>query len=213
MREKLHVKKCICMVLFTLVMVMMVFAFSSKSLLAKTKTIKVKGRYYQTDARKMLPMINSFRTGKEAWYYKKGSKKKVKLKNLKKLKYDYKLEKVAMKRAAEIAIYFSHTRPDKSQWFTAFPSGYVYKGENLAMGTSLYMTGKNTMNLWKETKESHSGQGHRRNMLFSSFKCVGIACFEYEGCKYWVQSFGSPRSGAKKTKAVNKIKTVKVKVK
>ena len=219
MRKKPQFKKSPWLVLLTLALLMIMFTLSSKPLLAKTQTRPVKGRYYQTDARKMLSMLNTFRTGKQAWYYKKpGSKKKVelkkvKLKNLRKLKYDYKLEKVAMKRAAEIAVYFSHTRPDKTQWNTAFPSGYMYRGENLAMGTSSYMTAKTTMELWKETKESYNGQGHRRNMLYSSFKCVGIACFEYEGNKYWVQEFGSPRLGSKKTTAVNKVKTVKVKVK
>ena len=41
---------------------------------------------------------------------------------------------------------------------------------------------------------------------------IGIACFEVNGAKYWVQEFGSPNSGMEKTKAVNKKKTVKVSV-
>ena len=194
------------------------FVLFSGSLLrpvsASAKTVKVKGKYYQTDARKMLSMINSFRTGKEAWYYKKdGSNKKVKLKNLKKLKYDSTLEKAAMQRAAEISLLFSHTRPNGTPCFTAYPKGYLSKGENIAYGTASWMTMKSTLELWKETDASYSGQGHRRNMLSKDFTCVGIACFEVNGEKYWVQEFGSPRNGTKKTTAVNKTKTVKVQVK
>ena len=200
--------------------VLLVFSLSVTGLLAKTdpvyaavRTEKVKGRYYQTDARKMLSKINSFRTGKEAWYYQKeGSTKKVKLKNLKKLKYDYTLEKVAMQRAAEISLLFEHTRPNGTSCFTAFPDGYQYLGENIAMGTNYYMTVNTTLELWKETNESYNGQGHRRNMLQKNFTCIGIACFEVDGMKYWVQEFGAPHIGTSKTSPVNKVKTVKVKV-
>ena len=195
----------------TLALILTLF-FPSKALFAKSVTVE--GTYHQTDARKMKSMINSFRTGKEAWYYKKeGSNKKVRVKKLKKLKYDYKLEKVAMQRAAEISRLFSHTRPDKTSCFTAYPKGFKWKGENIAMGTDYMMTTEFTMNLWKETNESYNGQGHRRNMLHKSFTCVGVACFECDGMKYWVQEFGSPYIGKKKTSAVNKMKSVKVKVK
>ena len=43
------------------------------------------------------------------------------------LKYDYELERVAMQRAAEIALSYGHTRPDDSGCFTAYPSGYMAK--------------------------------------------------------------------------------------
>ncbi|MCR4604564.1 MAG: CAP domain-containing protein [Eubacterium sp.] len=187
-------------------------AFTSPAVAtAKTKTVKVKGKYYQSEARSMLKKINSFRTGKNAWYYKKeGSKKKVKLKNLKKLSYDYALEKVAMTRAAEISKSFSHTRPCGKICFSLYPSSFNWKGENIAAG---YTSVSSVMKGWKETKESYKGQGHRRNMLSSDFTCVGIACFEISGYRYWVQEFGSPNSGTKKTTACNSKKTVKVKVK
>lgn len=40
---------------------------------------------------------------------------------------------------------------------------------------------------WKETQYKYDGQGHRRNMLSVYFNSVGIACYMYEGVKYWVQ--------------------------
>lgn len=45
-------------------------------------------------------------------------------------------------------------------------------------------------NGWKEENESYAGQGHRRNMLSSNFKAVGIGHVVYQGCHYWVQEFG-----------------------
>nr|MCR5452926.1 CAP domain-containing protein [Lachnospiraceae bacterium] len=178
---------------------------------AATKTVKVTGKYYQSDARKMKKMINAFRTGDEAWYYKEeGSDKKVKLKDLKKLSYDYELEKIAMRRAAEISILFEHVRPNGEMCFSLFPDGYYTCGENIAMGTSSIMSTSEVLELWKETKESYNGQGHRRNMLNEEFTAVGVACFEANGNKYWVQEFGSPNSGKSKTKACNSEKTVKI---
>ncbi len=198
---------------FTLLLLTLCLIFSS-SLTAFAAVKKVTGTYHQTDARKMLSMINTFRTGKQAWYYEKdGSSKKVKLTNLKKLQYDYNLEKVAMQRAAEISVYWNHTRPDGTSCFTAYPKGYNWMGENIAYGTGSLMTTKYTMELWKETDQPYSGQGHRRNMLNRNFTCVGIACFEVNGMKYWVQEFGNPVIGKQKTAAVNKRKTVKVTVK
>ncbi|MCR5338945.1 MAG: hypothetical protein K6E75_10335 [Lachnospiraceae bacterium] len=184
--------------------------FTAGKVTAQAGTVKVTGKYYQTDARKMLSKINKFRTGKNAWYWSETDTEKVRVKGLKKLTYDYKLEKIAMKRAAEIAISFSHTRPNGKSCFSAYPDGYGWKGENIAMGTSRIMPMSSAFTLWQETDCPYAGQGHRRNMLHSGFTCVGIACFEYNGAKYWVQEFGSPNNGKKKTKAVNGKKTVKV---
>ncbi len=177
---------------------------------AATKTVKVKGVYHQSDARKMLKKINKFRTGDDAWYYEsEGSDEKVRLDSLEKYTYDYTLEKVAMKRAAEIAYSFSHTRPNGEDCFSLYPDGYGYKGENIAMGQP---TVASVFESWQETNESYSGQGHRRNMLDENFTCIGIACFEVNGYKYWVQEFGSPTLDTEKTAANNKTKTVKIKV-
>ena len=192
--------------------VIVVFALSLSTVKASAKTVKITGKYYQTDARKMLSKINKFRTGSQAWYYTPEGSKTYE-KGLKKLKYDYSLEKVAMKRAAEIARSFSHTRPNGTLCFSAYPKGYMAMGENIAMGTSYIMGMNSTFELWQETNQPYAGQGHRRNMLSNYFTCVGVACFEVNGCKYWVQEFGSPTLNKKKTKACNGVKTVKIKVK
>ena len=197
-----------------LMLVMMVTTVMSVPVqTSAASTVKVRGTYYQSDARKMKKMINKFRTGDEAWYYQAdGSDKKVRVEGLKKLSYDYALEKVAMKRAAEISVLWSHTRPNGKDCFSAYPDGYMAMGENIAMGTASIMSTAETMEMWKETDQPYSGQGHRRNMLGANFTCVGIACIEVDGNKYWVQEFGSPNSGAPETKACNKKKTVRVRV-
>ena len=184
--------------------------FSMPVQAATTQECTVKGKFYQTDARSMLKKINKFRTGKEAWYYNEDGSKKT-LSGLGKLTYDYELEKIAMQRAAEISVLFSHTRPNGELCFSLFPDSYNSMGENIAMGTSFIMGVDDTLEMWKETNEGYAGQGHRRNMLSEGFTCIGIACFEVEGNKYWVQEFGNPNSGAKKTKACNKTKTKKIK--
>ena len=92
-----------------------------------------------------------------------------------------------MKRAVEIALSYDHTRPNGTKCFTAYPSGYMAEGENIAAG---YMSAAEVFNGWKEENESYAGQGHRRNMLSSNFKAVGIGHVVYQGCHYWVQEFG-----------------------
>ena len=168
---------------------------------------KVTGTYYQSDSRKMLKKINKFRTGKNAWYRDEAGNK-IRLKDLIPLEYDYTLEQAAMKRAAELTVSFSHTRPNGQSCFSLYDGkGYMAMGENIAYG---YPDVKSVLEAWKETNEPYSGQGHRRNMLSQHFTCIGIACFEVDGIKYWVQEFGSPTIDPNKNKPVNSEKTVKV---
>ena len=102
---------------------------------------------------------------------------------------DSALEETAKTRAKEMAIAgeLSHTRPDGSSCWTAFPDGLWAKGENIAA----YQTSwKQVTESWKETNDPYSGQGHRRNMLNSNFNSVGIAGYKLNGVIYWAQDFG-----------------------
>ena len=158
----------------------------------------------------MLNTINNFRTGKNAWYWNQNNKTKTTCKNLGKLKYSYELEKVAMQRAAEIALSYSHTRPDGTSCKTAFPkTSTSYWGENIAYG---YSNAASVFKAWEEANEKYSGQGHRRNMLHSKYNTVGIAHIVVNGVDYWVQEFGGDKTVGKTTAANNKSTTVKVKV-
>ena len=162
---------------------------------------------WQNEARSMLTLINEFRTGDNAWYWNRNNRTTTVETGLSGLVYDYQLEEIAKIRAEEIVQSFSHIRPDGRKWDSAFPAGNYYKGENLACG---YESAADAFEGFREENENYDGQGHRRNMLSQHFTCIGIACFEVDGIKYWVQEFGSPTIDPNKTKPVNYTKTVKV---
>ncbi|MCD8013751.1 MAG: CAP domain-containing protein [Lachnospiraceae bacterium] len=143
----------------------------------------------QTEAREMLQLINELRTGDDAWYWNSDDETKTTCSDLSELTYDYDLEAVAMQRAAEIALSFSHTRPDGTMCYTALgENSYVYyaAGENIAAGQT---SAASAFTSWAEEDEDYSGQGHRRNMLSSSFNAIGIGHVYYNGIHYWVQEF------------------------
>ena len=162
--------------------------------------VEVTGEFRQTNARKMLSMINDFRTGSEAWYWNEDDETKTTYApgQLGKLTYDYDLEKVAMQRAAEISLYYSHTRPDGSRCFDLTINGTRSYGENIALG---YESETEVFVAWREDDDSYNGQGHRRNMLREGYTAVGFGCFCSNGILYWVQEFGYSNSGAQKTAA------------
>ncbi len=143
-------------------------------------------------ARSMLAYINDFRTGDNAWYWESDDTTKTYATGLSALAYDYDLEAVAMLRASEISIRFSHTRPDGSKWSTAFPSGNYSRGENIATG---YRTAASAFDGFREENEPYAGQGHRRNMLRSEFTRVGIGAVKVNGIMYWAQAFASGAVG------------------
>ncbi len=151
-------------------------------------TLELPVTYHQTEARRMLKMINDFRTGDEAYYLAEDNTTIVsKVGKLGTLSYSESLEKTAMQRAAEIAVSFAHARPDGTMCFSAFPAGCYTAGENIAAG---YGSAESAFVGWREDDCDYQGQGHRRNMLSESFNSVGIGCVAYNGWLYWVQDFG-----------------------
>lgn len=166
-----------------------------------TLTFTISPEYGQTEARSMLSMINEFRTGSDAWWWNEdNTEKKYAEEGFEELTYDYNLEKIAMQRAAEIAVYFSHTRPNGENYSTAYTGTYKLKAENITAG---HTTAEDAFEGWQESDKDFSEQGHRRNMLNSAYTAVGIAHVTYEGVDFWVQEFGNPNSGASETAAVD----------
>ena len=94
------------------------------------------------------------------------------------LQADADLTSAACLRAREITQTFSHTRPDGSSWSTVSAKAY---GENIARGQS---TPDKVMAAWL------SSQGHRENILRSSFGSIGVCAYRLNGVLYWVQLFG-----------------------
>ena len=186
MREK-HRSRQICSVLMILMIIFTSLPLGVMEAEAATPPVKIKVTYGQTEARAMLADINAFRTSEtDAWCWDMRDSTRQSCLTTE-LEYDYELERVAMQRAAEIALSYDHTRPNGKACFTAYPFGYRERGENIAAG---YASAAEVFDGWKEENESYAGQGHRRNMLSAKFKAVGIGHVVYQGCHYWVQEFG-----------------------
>ena len=141
-------------------------------------------------ARTAYQLTNEFRTGDNAWYWNNDNTTTTDLTGtLGALSYDYGLERAAMRRAAEIAVFFEHTRPDGSGWSTVHANTH---GENIAAG---YGSAEAVVTGWREDDYDYSGQGHRRNMLGANFTTIGVGCVRAGGKLYWVQEFGWSASG------------------
>ena len=175
--------------------------------------------YGQTEARAMLDYINKFRAGEDvdgqkADYINSDDATKTDLTGtLSPLTYDYNLEKVAMQRAAEIAMSFSHTRPNGTSCSTAWNgtgSWYSY-GENIAAGTAM-SSAYSAFKDWREDDHNFSGQGHRRNMLDSGFNRIGIGHVVFNGYHFWTQAFGYGSGSDVETTAVDSTEDVTVAV-
>ena len=193
----------------TLFLVLLLSLVLSGAVLADEITVQMVGKYHQTDARSMLQLINDFRTGPDAWQLKKpgdGEADRTRdqggaieyVTGLSPLVYDYSLERMAMLRAMETALFWDHIRPSGTTPFSAYP-GYANifyaMGENIACGYNSVKSsaGENgAFILWREDDCNYAGQGHRRNMLNKNYTAVGIAHVSHNGCEYWVQEFGNP---------------------
>ena len=152
--------------------------------------VNISVKYGQTEGRKIFDMINEMRTDSfDAWCWNEDNETKTRYDNLNELAYDYDLERIATKRAAELALLFDHGRPNGDSLFSIYEEeGITYRaaGENIAMG---YRTAEAVNAAWREDGEPYNGQGHRRNMLNPKFNCVGIGHVYLDGCHYWVEEF------------------------
>lgn len=172
------------------------------------ETVSIQPKYNQTEARKLLKLINKFRAS-DTWYWNEDNKTKTYCKNLPNLTYDYELEKTAMQRAAEIALVYEHTRPNGKDPFTAYSSTGRSAGENICVGTqNIYETHE----AFREDNYKYSNQGHRRIMLESSFNAVGIACVYYNGNYYWAEEFRSNVIDSNENPALNSTKKVNIEI-
>ena len=168
--------------------------------------VALPGIYHHSEARSMLSKINALRKN-NAWAYGKvdpsswSEDSRKDFKNLPQVKYDYKLEQYAMKRAAEIAFVYDHKRPGSTGWSNDSLDELMRDNpalnvscENLYLGNGVDADA--AFNAWLEEDSTYEGQGHRRNMLGIGSDmnpigtaAVGIACFQHNKCNYWVQVF------------------------
>ena len=176
--------------------------------------VNISVKYGQTEAREILDMINDMRTNPyDAWYWDQMNTNRIACGTLSKLQYDYDLERVAMKRAAEIALSYGHERPMGGYAWDIYQQEnikYRYVGENIAAGQT---TASQANDAWREDNYLYDGQGHRRNMLSSQFNCVGIGHVYYNRTHYWVEVFAyRPEINTTEIPANDSTETVSVSV-
>lgn len=202
-------QRVLCVILAIALAATMTILPSGKAV-AATTTLKVPVTYGQTEARSMLKMINDFRASNAQCWNETNTALDT-YSNLQPLTYDYAMEKVAMLRAAEIAVFYNHKRPNGERCFTAFEGLPLSSwGENIAFGTDYLGSRDYMFMLWREDNEKYEGQGHRRNMLNSHFATVGIGYVRCDGVGFWVQNFGGVNSNSSATTAVNGKRLVEV---
>ena len=128
------------------------------------------------EVRKCFLLTNWFRASKEAFYLNSDNKTTTNLVGqLSALTLDEELCKAAQIRADEIVKSFSHTRPNGKDCFTVLDDlsiSHGTAGENIAAG---HQSGEQTFLQWKEDDKDYAGQGHRRNILGTNYKRIGIA--------------------------------------
>lgn len=141
--------------------------------LAATEKITIKGNRDYGMAYEILDIVNQERASA----------------GLGSLTMDTDLLETAMKRAQECAVYYSHTRPDGESCFTAYPSRLAAgaKAENIALG---YIGAQAVMEGWMNS------DGHKKNILNSDMKSIGIGVFYHNGCYYYVQNFSATTAAA-----------------
>lgn len=200
-------KKFISIVL-ALVVVALSFSTSVYAENDKIYKIDVEVEFMQTEARKMLGLINDFRTGNEAWYWNSSNTSKIYENNLKALTYDYELEQIAMQRVVEIAINFSHTKPNGGSCFDGYPD-HGAAGENIAYG---YTNVNSMFTGFREENEPYNGQGHRRNMLSKNFTSVAVAACKYKNTIFWVEEFRDCKDAQTPTPAIDALKTSTIEI-
>ncbi len=176
--------------------------------------VNISVKYGQTEARTILDMINEARTNPAyAWYWDKTDTERIACPGLEELQYDYDLERVAMKRAAEIALSYAHERPIGGKvWDIYDEENIEYRavGENIAVAQK---TASDVNFAWREDNYLYGGQGHRRNMLSDKFNCVGIGHVYYNNVNYWVEVFAyRPKINTTEVPANDSTQTVSVSV-
>lgn len=154
--------------------------------------------YDQEEARKMTALVNAFRAEKNLWCWNEQGER-VPYPSAAPLVYDYRLERAAMQRAAEISVCYSHTRPNGAGAGLALSdygyTGYKVCGENICTGPEGYLYFEDAFDAWREEYELYGRQGHRRNMLNPAFTAIGIGHVRRNGYEYWAMELSTVRTG------------------
>ncbi len=137
--------------------------------------------YKQSDARKMAEMLNDFRASNGVYEDSQTP-----------LVYDYDLEKVAMQRAAEIAVKFdkNHIRPDGQDYKESLADyGYDISPRNIMYGENILFGTEDSMEL-SDAFTALCSDDENRMVMLGYFTAVGIGHIKIEEkTDFWVQVF------------------------
>lgn len=166
---------------------------SNKAAAAVVEVVEEEDLTNYRNIHEIYTMVNSFRTG-DTWYWGMNSRTKITVTGLSALTVDPRLERIARRRAREQWIQYwkngklTHDRPDGKSCWASYDVDY-YCAENLAWASAAYSS-RMVLDMWIEEDENYYGQGHRRNMLMSNAKTIGVACYEENGVTCWAMCLG-----------------------
>lgn len=189
-----------------LAITLLLVILASGALAADSATVSYQVRYDRKEALAMFDMVNAFRQSDEAWYWNSSNTEKVALDRLQPYVWDEDLHRIAMQRAAEMAVIFGHTRPNGEPYYQIHLG---LSGENLSGATGNTPTAV-SFNRLQETEEDYQGQGHRRNMLSDRHTRMGVAFCEVNGVRYWVQVFSQKPLATPYTREAGELAQVEV---
>jgi uncharacterized protein YkwD len=129
-------------------------------------TLNIEGVALYSEAYKVLDSVNQQRAAN----------------GLSALTMDKDLLNAAMQRAAETVVRWSHTRPNGQSCFTVSSKAF---GENIAIGQG---SAASVMDSWMNS------EGHKANILGSSYTTIGVGAVKQNGVIRWVQIFGSGKA-------------------
>ncbi len=146
--------------------------------------------YAQEEAGTMLEMVNALRTGSAALERSEDAGEEAAVFNLPELAYNEDLENIALQRAAETALYWSHTRPDGQDAWSAYAAyreeheefSFTVAGENIACTDG---SAEDVFAAWIEGDQD-ADEGNSANLLSADFNAIGIACVYYNDTYFWV---------------------------
>ena len=121
--------------MYAVLVAALVFVLCMQPAAAAAEQYSITGKFYQSESRATLALINSFRQGDNAWHWNEDNATKTVKTGLCAMTYDYNLELIAMQRAAEIAVFYSHERPDGTPFYTVKVSSTTSSAENIAICT------------------------------------------------------------------------------
>jgi len=180
--DKHMIRKTICSILAIILLVSMLPGVSLAA--GDSILVRVDIENHYDLARTLAQKINELRTTPDIGYWDEYNYYYIRPYGLTSLSYDYGLENIAMLRAAELSLYYSHDRPDNTSVATLFPSGGYARYQVISQIRGPYV---NTIfEDWAAENKYYADQAIRRHFLDKGLTRMGLGCVSVNGIYYWV---------------------------